>query len=163
GLDHVLAQGGLDESRLAITGGSYGGFMTNWAIGHTDRFACAVAVNSISNLFSFFGTSDIGALWTEKQLGGPYWRKPEWYRERSPLTYVERVRTPLLLIHAETDFRCPIEQSEQMFVALRVQGKETEMVRIPNASHALASTAAPRHRVDRWRLSKAWFDRYFGI
>lgn len=163
GLDHVLAQGGLDESRLAITGGSYGGFMTNWAIGHTDRFACAVAVNSISNLFSFFGTSDIGALWTEKQLGGPYWRKPDWYRERSPLTYVERVRTPLLLIHAETDYRCPIEQSEQMFVALRVQGKETEMVRIPNASHGLASTAAPRHRVDRWRLSKAWFDRYFGI
>jgi acylaminoacyl-peptidase len=162
GVDHVLSLGGIDPERLAVTGGSYGGFMTNWVVGHTDRFACGVAINCLSNLVSFWGTSDIGALWFEQQMGGPFWQRWDQYREHSPLTYVADVTTPLLLIHAENDFRCPIEQSEQMYTALKWLRREVEMVRIPEASHGLANTPKPRHRIERWKLARAWFDRHLG-
>lgn len=161
GIDRVIEKGVADPARLGITGGSYGGFMTNWAIGHTTRFAAAVAINSISNMVSMFGTTDIGLVWFTGQMGGFPWEQPEAYRERSPLTYVTEVQTPLLLLHAENDYRCPIEQSEQMYMALKAQHKSVEMVRIPTASHGLANTALPRHRIARWVVSKEWFDRYF--
>jgi acylaminoacyl-peptidase len=160
GVDYLLARGGLDQNRLAITGGSYGGYMTTWTVGHTDRFACAVSINPVTDLVSFYGTSDIGAIWFERQMGGPLWERWDLYTERSPIRYVAHVDTPLLLIHAENDHRCPIEQSEQMFTALKMRGCEVELVRIPGSSHALATAPGVRHRLERWRLACEWFHRY---
>jgi acylaminoacyl-peptidase len=163
GVDAVLSRGEIDEQRMAITGGSYGGFMTNWTVGHTDRFRCGVAINALSNLVSFWGTSDIGPLWTRDQIGGEVWEMPDVYARLSPLTYVREIRTPLLLLHAENDYRVPIEQSEQMFSALEVLGQEVELIRIPDASHGLAAASHARHRIARWELAKEWFDRYFAL
>src|ERR1700720_4048072 len=95
-VDLAIAQADppIDSNRLAITGSSYGGFMSCWAITQTDRFAVAVGGASISNLVSFFGTSDIGGSWGAREFGGTPWERPDWYRERSPLTHVQNVKTP---------------------------------------------------------------------
>src|SRR5438477_1002 len=124
GVDHALALGWVDPKRLYLTGGSYGGFMTNWIIGHTDRFRAAVTQRSISNNISAFGTSDIGWHFWEHEMGDATpWSGGEKLIFRSPLTYVTSVKTPLLILHAERDLRCPIEQAEQLFTALKVLGK----------------------------------------
>lgn len=159
-VDHVLRLGGFDSDRLGVTGVSYGGYMTNWIAGHTGRFAAAISVNGISDLVSFAGTTDI-PVWFERQMDGPCWENAESLYRDSPLTYVANVNTPLLFLHAERDFRCPISQSEQMFMALMMLKRETEMVRIPDASHGLGNAPAPRHRIERWRLSTEWFNRAF--
>src|SRR5439155_4844664 len=120
-LDQVIerAEPAIDPARLGITGGSYGGFMSCWAITQTDRFKAAVSGACISNLVSFFGTSDIGASWGAREFGGTPYEQRDWYLAHSPLTHAPRVRAPLLLYHGEADLRCPVEQSEQMFTALR--------------------------------------------
>lgn len=161
GVDRVIEMGGIDHRKMAVTGGSYGGYMTNWVVGQTDRFACAIAINSISDLVSFAGMTDI-PQWLSREWGGPFWENWDLYRAQSPLSHITNVQTPLLLLHAEGDLRCPIEQSEEMYLALKRLRREVEMIRIPNAFHGLATTPAPRHRVERWRISKEWFDRYFG-
>ncbi len=159
GVDAVLASGDVDPERLGITGISYGGFMTNWALGHTDRFAAAVSVNGVSNHMSFHGTSDLGVVWFGRQYGHP-WESPEFYRSRSPITHVDRIATPLLLLQSENDYRCPIEQGEQMFASLLARGQVAELIRFPNASHAIAATASPHHRYFQWKLTLDWFDSY---
>lgn len=159
GVDAVLASGEVDQQRLGITGISYGGFMTNWVLGHTDRFAAAVSVNGVSNHMSFHGTSDLGVLWFGKQYGHP-WESEEFYRSHSPITYVDRISTPLLLLQSENDYRCPIEQGEQMFAALLARRQVAELIRFPNASHAIAATASPHHRYFQWKLTLDWFDKY---
>ncbi|MEO7021818.1 MAG: S9 family peptidase [Ktedonobacteraceae bacterium] len=162
GVDAVLAQGEVDPLRLGITGISYGGFMTNWVLGHTDRFAAGVSVNGVSNLVSMSGTSDLGALWLGVQYGR-FWESEEtwqYYRARSPITYVERISTPMLLLQSENDYRCPIEQGEQMFAALRARHQTVELIRFPNASHAIAGTASPHHRYFQWKLTLDWFDTH---
>jgi dipeptidyl aminopeptidase/acylaminoacyl peptidase len=162
GVDAVLAMGEADPQSLGITGISYGGFMTNWALGHTNRFAAAVSVNSISNLVSMYGTSDLGALWLG-MLHGRFWESEEtWqrYRTRSPITYVDRISTPLLLLQSENDYRCPIEQGEQLFTALCARQQTVELIRFPNASHVIASTASPHHRYFQWKLTLDWFEEY---
>lgn len=161
-IDAVLATGQADPQRLGITGISYGGFMTNWALGHTDRFAAAVSVNGVSNLISMYGTSDVGALWLGAQYGR-LWKSEEawaWYRAHSPITYVENFSTPLLLLQSENDYRCPIEQGEQLFAALCARRQTVELIRFPNASHAIAMTASPHHRYFQWKLTLDWFDTY---
>jgi dipeptidyl aminopeptidase/acylaminoacyl peptidase len=163
GVDAAIARGGIDQDRLGVTGLSYGGFMTNWIIGHTDRFKAAVSVNGVSNEITMSGISDVCALWTKLEFGGHFWESPEVmqrYLYHSPLTYVGNITTPLLLIQSENDYRCPIEQGEQMLTALRVQDKVVELVRVPNASHVVFMTAAPRHRFLQWILATDWFDRY---
>lgn len=163
GVDAVLARGAADPERLGITGISYGGFMTNWAVGHTDRFAGAVSVNGVSNFFSMYGVSDITALWFETEFGGPYWTSDaqwELYRRHSPITYVERIETPLLLLQSENDYRCPIDQGEQMLTALRMRRRVVELIRFPGASHFIATTALPRHRYLQWTLTLDWFDTH---
>ncbi|MBO0780493.1 MAG: S9 family peptidase [Ktedonobacteraceae bacterium] len=163
GVDAVLAMGKADPRRLGITGISYGGFMTNWALGHTDRFAAGVSVNGVSNLISMFGTSDVGALWFGAQYGR-FWESEEtwqWYRARSPITYVGNITTPLLLLQSENDYRCPIEQGEQLFTALCARQQTVELIRFPNASHAIASTASPHHRYFQWKLTLDWFETHF--
>jgi len=161
GVDHALARGWVDERRLYVTGGSYGGFMTNWIVGHTDRFRAAVTQRSISNNVSAFGTSDIGWHFWEQQMGDATpWRDTAKLVERSPLTYVERITTPLLILHAEKDLRCPIEQAEQLFVALQVLGKESVFVRFPEDTHDLTRGGKPRNRVEHCRRIADWFDSH---
>ncbi len=162
GVDAVLAKGEADPQRLGITGISYGGFMTNWALGHTDRFAAGVSVNGVSNMVSMCGTSDVGTLWLGVQFGR-FWESEEtwqWYRARSPITYVARISTPLLLLQSENDYRCPIEQGEQLFSALCARQQTVELIRFPNASHVIAGTASPHHRYFQWKLTLDWFETH---
>jgi len=149
----------IDSGRLGVTGGSYGGFMTNWIVGHTDRFSRAVTQRSISNWISFYGTSDIGWLFGEYEVGEPPFDNPMLYWERSPIAYVKNVKTPLLILHAEQDFRCPIEQAEQLFVALRRLGKEVRFIRFPGESHELSRSGKPRHRIERLYFIRKWFEK----
>src|SRR5438132_1258636 len=147
--------------RLEFTGGSYGGFMTNWIIGHTDRFRAAVTQRSISNNISAFGTSDIGWHFWEHEMGDATpWSGGEKLIFRSPLTYVTSVKTPLLILHAERDLRCPIEQAEQLFTALKVLGKEAVFVRFPEDNHDLTRGGKPKHRVEHARRIADWFDAH---
>jgi dipeptidyl aminopeptidase/acylaminoacyl peptidase len=151
----------IDADRLGVTGGSYGGFMTSWLVGHTDRFKAAVSQRGLYNFTSFYGTSDIGPWFGDYVLGGPVYEREALYRERSPLTYAAQMRTPLLLVHSEQDLRCPIEQAEQLFVQLRRMGKtEVEMVRFPEESHNLSRSGRPDRRVERLQRISNWFDNH---
>ena len=162
-VDHVLATTPeVDEHRLGVTGASYGGFMTNWIVGHTQRFKTAITVASISNWISFFGTSDIGHSFTEMQHGVDPLSGAEYLRSISPLTYVENIHTPLLIVHSEQDYRCPIEQGEQLFVSLKKLKRETRMLRFNNSSHTLARTGPPALRVDQHTHIMEWFAQYLG-
>jgi dipeptidyl aminopeptidase/acylaminoacyl peptidase len=151
----------VDTTRLGVTGGSYGGFMTAWLVGHTNRFRAAVSQRGCYNFASFYGTSDIGPWFGDYILGGPVYEREALYRERSPLTYARDMRTPLLLIHSEQDLRCPIEQAEQLFVQLRRMGKvEVEMVRFPEESHNLSRSGRPDRRIERLERIYGWFDSH---
>jgi dipeptidyl aminopeptidase/acylaminoacyl peptidase len=161
GLDHVLAaHPWIDRGRLGVAGGSYGGFMTNWIVGHTQRFRAAVTMRSISNAYSQWGTSDLAYMKGMWEYPGDPWENPQFYLERSPITYVTRMRTPLLILHSEQDHRCPIEQGEQLFIALKKQGVPALFVRFPNESHDLSRNGQPRHRLERLRYIVAWFRTY---
>jgi dipeptidyl aminopeptidase/acylaminoacyl peptidase len=160
-VDQALSWGWVDERRLYVTGGSYGGFMTNWIVGHTDRFRAAATQRSISNNVSAFGTSDIGWHFWEHEMGGASpWQGGETLVERSPLTYVTNVTTPLLILHAEHDLRCPIEQAEQLFVALKVLDRQAVFVRYPDDNHDLTRGGKPRNRIDHCRRIADWFDAH---
>ncbi|MCM3743903.1 S9 family peptidase [Sporosarcina luteola] len=159
-VDHVLAENEwIDENRLGVTGGSYGGFMTNWIVGHTNRFKAAVTQRSICNWISFFGVSDIGYYFSDWQIGADM-KDVETLWKHSPLKYAENVETPLLILHSEKDFRCPIEQAEQLFITLKSMGKETEFVRFPDADHNLSRTGAPNLRIERLNEITGWFAKY---
>ncbi len=160
GLDHAIAAGFIDPGRVAVTGGSYGGFMTNWLIGHTPRFRCAASEVCVSNLFSFYGTSDIGATWGELEWGATPWDDPGKLLRMSPLMYAKNVTTPVLIIANEADHRCPVEQSEQFYTALRKMGKEAQFLRFQGESHQMSSSGRPRPRLERLRRLVAWFERY---
>ncbi len=158
GVDAAIARGGIDPERLAVTGGSYGGYMTNWIIGHTDRFKAAVTLNSVTNLTSSFGTGDIDSTYAERQYGLP-WEAEATYRERSPLTYAPNITTPTLIIHPENDYRCPIEQGEQLYVWLKKLARvPVEFIRVPRASHTV--NASPRQRLQVREKIFEWIERY---
>lgn len=159
-VDHVLSLGFVDEQRMGVTGGSYGGYMTLWVIGHTDRFKAAVTQRCVSNLYSFYGTSDIGWHFFDYEFGGPPWSETERYLKYSPITYVEHMTTPLLIVHSERDFRCPIEQGEQVFISLKRLGREVEFVRFPDENHNLSRTGKPKHRIERLEHILRWFDTH---
>lgn len=154
----------LDRNRVGVTGGAYGGFMTNWVVGHTDRFKAAVTQHSISNWISFFGVSDIGYEFTEREHGWSSlvtpWSDVQKLWDISPLKYASNVRTPLLILHGEEDHRCPIEQAEQLYVALRRMEKNVSFVRFPKSSHDLSCTGHPDLRAERYRLILGWFLRH---
>lgn len=144
-----------------LTGGSYGGFMTNWLLGHSDRFTSAVTQRSISNWLSFYGSSDIGFSFTEREVGGVPWEAVERLWAQSPLKYVAEIDTPLLLIHSEQDLRCPIEQAEQLFVALVTLGRvPVEMIRFPDEGHELSRSGRPDRRIERLDAIIGWFERH---
>lgn len=158
-LDVALKTGFIDEARLGVAGGSYGGFMTNWVVGHTDRFKAAVTMRSVTNEHSFFGTSDFG-FWGDMNLGSLPWDKPEAYLRMSPITYVKNIKTPLLILHSEEDHRCPVEQAEQLFASLKKMKRETVFIRFPGESHDLSRTGKPWHRIYRLDRILEWFDKY---
>lgn len=158
GLDAALARGGLDASRLAIMGVSYGAYITNWAITQTDRFRAAVSTYGIANLISMFGTADLDPVWAGGDYGWP-WEREAFYRERSPLYLAHRVSTPLRIIAAEQDYRCPITQSEEWYTWLKLRGHApVDFVRLPRASHM--RFASPRQRLRRMALTLEWIEQY---
>jgi acylaminoacyl-peptidase len=160
GLDAAIAKGFIDPERVAVTGGSYGGFMTNWLITHTSRFRCAVTEVCVSNLYSFWGTSDIGSTWGEIEWGANPWDDPDRLLMQSPLAFVRNVTTPVLVTANEEDHRCPVEQSEQFYMALRKLGKTAVFLRFTESSHTMASSGKPKQRLERMRRLLAWFDKY---
>ncbi len=149
----------IDQERLGVTGGSYGGFMTNWIVGHTDRFKAAVTQRSICNWISFYGVSDIGYYFTEWQILADL-KNIEKLWDHSPLKYVNRIKTPLLILHSEQDYRCPIEQGEQLFIALKRNGKETRFIRFPDSNHELSRSGKPDFRIKRLEYIRDWFGEY---
>ena len=161
-VDDLCTRGYIDAERLGVTGYSYGGYMGAWIIGHDTRFKAAVLGAPVINLASMYGTSDIGVRFTEVQIGGPRHANADKFARHSPLSYVENVQTPVLLLHGEADNRCPIEQSEQYFVALRRLGKEAEFVRFPDCSHSMLRSAHPRMREEYLARMLDWFQTRIG-
>jgi dipeptidyl aminopeptidase/acylaminoacyl peptidase len=159
GVEQVVSKGYVDPERLVITGGSYGGFMTAWAIGHDDRFKAAVAQRGVYDLISFYSTSDIPQL-TEWEFSSAPWEAADLLWKYSPLAHVPNIHTPLLLIHSENDYRAPIPSAEGIFVALRRLRREVQMIRYPRDGHELSRSGEPKHRVDRLERVVGWFDRY---
>ena len=161
-VDEVCVRDYVDSSRLGIMGYSYGGFMSSWIIGHDTRFRAAVVGAPCINLSSMYGTSDIGVRFGEVQWGGQRKDALDAYLEHSPLTYAADVETPVLLLHGEDDVRCPIEQSEQYFVALSRLGKEVELVRFPGSAHGFTRAGHPRMREEYLTRLLAWMDCHVG-
>ncbi len=162
-VDHAIAHYAfVDGSRLAVTGGSYGGFMTNWAIGQTTRFKAAVTDRSIANWWTFWATSDIGPHFTEDQIGIDPWDDEETALAKSPIRYVQKVTTPLLIVHSFEDLRCWHVEALQMFTALKHYGKEVEMFLVPKENHDLSRGGKPKHRVARLKAYLRWFDAHLG-
>ncbi len=159
-VDFVQQKPYIDKERMGVTGGSYGGYMTNWIIGHTDRFKAAVTQRSVSNLISMYGSSDFNWAFQVEFGDEPPWENVENYWRQSPMKYIGNVKTPTLVIHSENDFRCAIEQSEQIFVALKKLGVDTEMVRFPDESHGLSRGGRTDRRIERLNHIRRWFDRY---
>jgi dipeptidyl aminopeptidase/acylaminoacyl peptidase len=150
----------VDAERMAVAGGSYGGYMTAWIVGHTDRFRCAIVERGVANRHSAVGTSDFPPM-ADGYWPGNAWDRPERLWEQSPLRHAANVRTPLLIIHSEGDLRCPIEQAEQLFAALKVLKREVVFVRYPReANHSLSRSGPPDLRVDRLHRIADWLDRY---
>lgn len=159
GVDALLARGYVDEQRMAITGGSYGGYMTSWAITQTSRFAAAISERAVNNLHSMSGTTDI-PLFNPSEMRAYAHEQPDVLLARSPITFARNVTTPLLILHAEQDLRCPIEQAEQLFVALTWLRREVEFVRFPDENHELSRSGSPKHRLERLERIVAWLDAH---
>ncbi len=159
-LDTILKTGNIDESKIGVAGGSFGGYMVNWLIAHTKRFRAAVSQRGTSNRISAYGTSDRIHHEADWEFLGPPWEQTQLYLDRSPLFYAQRISTPLLLLHGEEDLVCPIEQAEQLFVALKKLRREVQFVRYPGESHALPRSGRPSNRVDLLQRTLAWFARF---
>ena len=159
-VDFLLAEGYADPAKTAIMGGSYGGYLTAWAVGHTDRFTCAVADRLVNNLQSMAGTCDFP--WSHgTYYKGNAWDDPADLWKHSPMAYAGRINTPLLLIHSDGDLRCPVSQAEELFAALRLQRKPVEFVRYPaETSHGLSRGGPPDLRLDRLRRNLGWLDKH---
>ncbi len=159
-LDEACKLDWVDTSRLGVTGGSYGGYLTNWIVSHDTRFRAAVTQRCVSNFHSFVGTSDIGFDFGVFEFDGTPWSDAEKLLRYSPISYVDKIETPLLIIHNEQDLRCPIEQAEQMYTALRYLGREVAFVRIPGESHDLSRSGTPSRRIARLQHLIGWFDNH---
>ena len=149
----------IDPERMGVMGGSYGGYMTSWIVGHTDRFRCAISERAVNDMASEDGSSDLAGFF-RGYVGAYPWEAPDAYRQISPLTYADQITTPLLILHSEDDLRCPINQGEQLFTVLRSLKRDVEFVRFPAESHELTRSGSPTHRVQRFELVLEWLDRY---
>lgn len=159
GVNALLAHGSIDPQRIAVTGGSYGGYMTTWLLAHSKRFVCGVAARGVYNLISQHSTSDAYEL-IEIEFHGFPWELANELWTHSPLAHAHNITAPLLILHSELDFRVPISEAEQLFTFLRRQKKVVELVRYPREGHELTRSGEPNHRADHMRRTLAWFDRY---
>jgi dipeptidyl aminopeptidase/acylaminoacyl peptidase len=159
GVNGIVQRGYIDENRLAITGGSYGGYMTAWIIGHDKRFSAAVSQRGVYNLSSFYGVTDIPRF-VEAEFDVAPWADVETLWKYSPIAYVEQIETPLLILHSDLDFRVPVSDGEQLFAALKRLKREVAFLRYPREGHELSRSGEPAHRIDRIKRIVDWFDRY---
>ena len=158
--DYVASQPYIDPARMGVTGGSYGGYMTVWIIGHTQRFKAAVTQRCVSNFVSMWGSSDFNWSFQTELDNKPPFEDLENYWKHSPIAYIGTARTPTKVIHNEFDLRCPIEQGEQVFVALKRLGVDTEMVRFPDEFHGLSRSGRTDRRIARLNHILSWFEKY---
>ncbi|HVF73974.1 MAG TPA: S9 family peptidase [Acidimicrobiales bacterium] len=149
----------VDPGRLGVLGGSYGGYMTTWIVGHDHRFKAACSERAVNNLLNSEHASDI-ASWFRRWVGPTHLDDPEEYLRQSPITYVRDIDTPMLILHSEEDYRCPISQAEELWVALRALGKPVEFVRFPGEGHELSRSGSPKHRIERLEIILDWFGRH---
>jgi dipeptidyl aminopeptidase/acylaminoacyl peptidase len=158
--DYMEKQPYIDPKRMGVTGGSYGGYMTVWIIGHTQRFKAAATQRCVSNFVSMWGSSDFNWTFQMELANKPPFEDLQNYWAHSPIAYIGNARTPTLVLHNEFDLRCPIEQGEQVFVGLKKLGVETEMVRFPDEFHGLSRTGRTDRRISRLNHILRWFDKY---
>jgi dipeptidyl aminopeptidase/acylaminoacyl peptidase len=151
----------IDSTRLGVMGGSYGGYLTSWIVGHTDGFRAACSERSCNNLLSLEQSSDIATEF-RTYVGKSHLEAPDIFLRQSPITFVEQMTTPVLILHSELDLRCPINQAEELFVALRLLGRRPVMIRFPGESHELSRSGSPKHRVMRAELILDWFRQHLG-
>jgi dipeptidyl aminopeptidase/acylaminoacyl peptidase len=160
GVDAVIQRGYVDKKKLGVTGGSGGGLLTNWTVGHTDRFAAAVSQRDIASWENWWYTADF-TLFQPTWFKAPPFEDPKDYRARSPITYIKNVKTPLMLVLGDADYRTPPDAGgDQMFRALKFRKIPTVMIRFPNESHELSRAGQPWHRVERLQHIVGWFDRW---
>ncbi len=145
----------IDRRRLGVLGGSYGGYLTSWIVGHTDRFAAALSERGINNRLSKAGTDDVNTTWTYFRVDP--WREPELFLKLSPLMYADAIVTPFMIMHSEDDLRCPMEQAEQMYSALKRLHRDVVFVRFPGENHELSRNGKPSHRRQRLELQLDFF------
>jgi len=160
GVDDLTRRPYVDPERLGVTGGSCGGFMTNWIVGHTDRFAAAVTQRSVTDLVSKYGTSDNGPEQAESEGADAPWVNVDLLWESSPLAYAPQIHTPLLILHSAEDHRCTLSQAEELFAALRWMGRPVEMVIFEGEHHGLSRGGRPGNRIERLHRILDWFGRY---
>ena len=161
GVDALIADGLADPGRLGVTGGSYGGYLTSWIVGHTDRFAAAVTCRSVNDMTSQMMTGDIaGPQFGNLEYGANPWHDPELYYRESPLTYAPNIHTPLLIQHSERDLRTPIGQAEQLFTVLRALKRPVRLMRVPEETHELTRSGTPFRRVDNLTIIRDWFSHF---
>lgn len=158
--DKILSEYPIDEKKVGVTGGSYGGFMTNWIVSHTQRFAAAATQRSITNWISFYGTSDIGYYFAQDQTDANPYTDLDKMWEQSPLKHAMNIQTPLLFIHSDQDYRCPIEQAMQLYTVIKEQGVETRFVWFKGENHDLSRTGRPKGRIKRLQEITDWMNKY---
>jgi len=159
-LDELIRRGVAHPDRIGVTGISGGGHLSAWLIGHSNRFKAAVPEQGVYNMVSMWGTSDAGKALLELEMGGPLHRIPMTYWERSPLAYAPACQTPTLLLQGENDIRCPMEQAEQFYTALKAHGCEAEFIRMKNCNHGAQIGGRPSLRRFRMNVLKDWFDQH---
>ena len=159
-VDHVLEKNpGIDPERLGVTGGSYGGYMTNWVVSHTDRFKAALTQRCVTTLQTLLLGDDLNPVATP-EFGAEAWEDAEILRRQSPLSYVENIKTPLLITHSLMDQRCDVTEAEMLYKALKGLRRQVEMILFPGESHGLSRKGTPSRRVARLHIMRDWFVRH---
>ena len=159
GVDLLIARGHVDETRLGVTGGSYGGLLTNWVVAQTHRFKAALTQRCVSDWNNMWSSCDF-AMFAPFWFRGAPWEHPADFAERSPVTWAEKIRTPMMVIHSEEDWRTPIAQGEAMFRALLYRKQPVVMVRFPGENHELSRSGTPSHRVQNQQHIRKWFGHW---
>jgi dipeptidyl aminopeptidase/acylaminoacyl peptidase len=161
GVDALIADGLADPQRLGLTGGSYGGYLTSWMVGHTQRFQAAVTCRSVNDMTSQMLSGDAGGpQFGRYEFGVNPWQDPQLYLRESPLTYAKEIRTPLLIQHSERDLRCTITQAEELFAVLRSLRRPVRLYRVPEESHELTRSGTPFRRVANLEVIRDWFHHF---
>jgi len=161
GIESLVADGLADPTRLGLTGGSYGGYLTNWIVAHDDRFAAAMTCRSVSDVTMLMLTGDISSgFWSSHEFGATPWDDPAYFREISPITYADRIRTPLLIQHSEQDLRTTVGQAEALFTVVRSRKQPVRLLRVPEETHELTRSGTPFRRAENLAVVRDWF-RHF--